>query len=153
MSTDDGWRHRLKLLGPDNLNALDRWRMDVDRLEQERAQPREQRKRDGERHERQIARASAREEIAALRAELAALRAEHESLCVTLRDTMNVTADVFDTLGSQCRDLSRECEGVRELKAEVARLSGRKEEFQFAREKGGAEVTDLPGFLPRRTVN
>src|SRR5262249_54392163 len=50
-----------------------------DRLDQERAQAREQQKREQERHERGLARVGAREEIAALRAELATLRTEHES--------------------------------------------------------------------------
>src|SRR5262245_48391370 len=99
--SDDGWRHRLNLFGPDNLNEVDRWRMDSDRREQERAQAREQQKREQERHERSLVRASAREEIAALRVELATLQGEHESLCRTLSDAMAATASAFGTLADE----------------------------------------------------
>jgi predicted nucleic acid-binding Zn-ribbon protein len=92
MSVEDGWRNQVKLFGVESLNALDRWRYDMDRLEHERAQARQQVKQEQERHERSLARAGTREEIAALRAELATLREEHESLCRTLSDTMNATA-------------------------------------------------------------
>jgi hypothetical protein len=61
MSTEDGWRSQLRRFGPESLNALDRWRMDNDRREQERAQAQEQSKREQERHERSLVRAGARE--------------------------------------------------------------------------------------------
>jgi predicted nucleic acid-binding Zn-ribbon protein len=163
MSTDDGWRHRLKLLGADNLNALDRWRMDSDQREQAGAQAREQRKLEQERQERQLARAAAREQIAGLRAELATLRAEHESLRHSVANAMNAIADTFNVLGSQRLDLSAgQRDEIRELKVEVAKfgstlseLLGKQTNFQFAREKsdGDGGVVDLPNPLPRRTVN
>jgi len=156
MSIEDGWRSRVKLFGVESLNALDRWRYDMDKLEQERAQARQQSKREQERHERQIARAGAIEQIAALRAELATLRAEHESLCRTLSDTMSATASAFGTLADERREQRTEFD---DLRVAVAKLSstephGRSADFKFAREKdGGAEVVDLPNFLLRRTVN
>jgi NAD(P)-dependent dehydrogenase (short-subunit alcohol dehydrogenase family) len=56
--------------------------------------------------------------------------------------------------------LREQREELRDLKVEVAKLGStlaelraRPADFRFAREKGGAEVVDLPGFLSRRTVN
>src|SRR5215471_3764169 len=98
MNTDDGWRHKLKTLGPESLNGLDRWRIDATQRAEARAQAKEQMKRDQERHERQIARAGAREEIATLRAELATLRADFESLNRTFTDVVDVVASTFATL-------------------------------------------------------
>jgi len=123
MSIEEGWRNHVKLFGVGSLNALDRWRYEQDKLEQERAQAREQRKRDQERREQDLARASASEQIVALRAELSAVRDAHESLCGTFADVTRATADVIQTLGDQCRDLSRETEGLRELKAQVPELA------------------------------
>jgi hypothetical protein len=159
MSVEEGWRNRVKLFGVESLNALDRWRYENDKSEQARAQEREQRKRDQERREQDLARASAADQIVALRAELSAVRDAHESLCGTFADVTRATADVIQTLGDQCRDLSRECEELRDsVKTQAAKLvepHGQHADFKFAREKsGGVEVADLPSFLPpRRTVN
>jgi hypothetical protein len=157
MSIEDGWRSQLKLFGKDSLNALDRWRMEMDQLEQGRAQARQQRKQEQERREQDLARAGATDQIVALRAELTALQAEHESLRTSVVDTLNATANAFGTLVDERREQRAEIE---ELKTTIAKLGstelhGRKEGFQFARERdGGAEVADLPSFLPpRRTVN
>ena len=148
IGTEDGWRSQLKLFGKDSLNALDRWRMEMDQLEQERARSRGQSKREQERHERSLARAGAREEIAALRAELATLRAEHESLCRTLSETMGATASAFGTLADERREQHA---AIDDLKLQIARLGASPEAkraaFQFAREKSDTEIIDLPDFI------
>jgi hypothetical protein len=151
--TDDGWRHRLKLLGADNLNTLDRWRMDSAQRELSRAQAREQRKREQERHERQIARASASEQIATLHAELATLRAAHEDLQGIVRDTLNATSEALLTLGNT---LHTQHNDLAELKLVITRLgasSEAKRGFQFARDKSDVEPTDLPDFLTHKVMN
>jgi hypothetical protein len=124
-----------------------RWRADMDRLEQERVQAKEQMKCEQERHERNVARAGAREEVAALRAELATLYS-------TLSDTMTATGEALRTLGDEARARREE---VADLKLQVARLGASPEAkraaFQFAREKSDGEVVDLPEFLVRKTMN
>ena len=148
MSTEDGWRSQLRLFEPESLNALDRWRMDNDRREQERAQAQERQKREQERHKRSLARAGAREKIAALRAELAMLREKHESLSALVRDTLNTTTDTLCTLADERREQRAE---IDDLKLAVARLGASPEAkraaFQFAREKSVGEVVDLPDFI------
>jgi hypothetical protein len=120
MSVEDGWRNRVSLFGVDSLNALDRWRMDNDRREQEHAQARQQREQEQERREQDLAHASAAEQI---RAELTALREKHESLRMTVADTMNATADAFGTLSSQRMDLSAEQRAeIHKLTVEVAEM-------------------------------
>ena len=147
MSVEDGWRNQVKLFGVESLNALDRWRYDMDRLEHERAQAREQQKHEQERHERSLARAGAHAEIAALRAELAALRGEFESLNRTLADTMNATASAFGVLADERREQRAE---IADLKAKLGASPEAKRAFQVAREKSDVEVVDLPEFLTRK---
>ena len=149
IGTEDGWRSQLKLFGKDSLNALDRWRMEMDQLEQERARSRGQSKREQERHERSLARAGAREEIAALRAELATLRAEHESLCRTLSDALTATSDTFRTLDDMARAQREE---IADVKLAIARISPAeaKRAFQFAREKSDGDVGDLPDLVYKK---
>jgi len=113
------WLAQIRLFGPESLNALDRWRMDNDRREQERAQAQERQKREQERHKRSLARAGAREKIAALRAELAMLREKHESLSALVRDTLNTTTDTLCTLADERREQRAE---IDDLKLAVARL-------------------------------
>jgi hypothetical protein len=141
MSTEDGWRSQLKLFGMDSLNSLDRWRMEMDRLDQERAQAKEQMRREEERHVRSLARAGAREEIAELRADLATLYA-------TLRDVINATSETLSTLANEARARREE---IADLKLAVAKLGAspeaKKAAFQFAHEKGADEVVDLPHFI------
>ena len=74
-----------------------------------------------------------------------------------MADTLNATANAFGTLVDERREQRAE---IDDLKAAIAKLGstelhGRKEGFQFAREKSGSsEAADLPSFLPpRRTVN
>jgi len=139
----------LDFFGPESLNALDRWRMDSDRREQERAQAKEQVKREQERHERRLARAGAREEIAALRAELASMRTEHESLCRTLSDALTATSDTFRTLDDMARAQREE---IADVKLAIARISPAeaKRAFQFAREKSDGDVGDLPDLVYKK---
>ena len=146
MNTDEGWRHKLKILGPESLNELDRWRMDATQRAEARAHAKEQMKRDQERHERQIARAGAREEIAALRAELATLRAEFESLTRNFVDTMNAIASAFGTLADERHEQREE---MRDLKTEVAKLGATQDQLVV---RGKHEVMDLPNPLIRRTT-
>ena len=159
MSTDDSWRHKLNLLGPDSLNELDRWRMADAEREEARAQARQQRQQEQARQERQLARAAASEQIAALRAELATLRAEHESLRDSVANVMDVIADTFNTLAGQRMDLSAEQrEEIRALKIEVAKVGSTMDQlpgrdFKFARERDDSGIVDLPNPLPRRSVN
>lgn len=155
MSIGEGWRNRVKLFGVESLNEVDRWRYDMDRMEQERVKARQQREQEQERREQDLARASTTDQIVALRAELSELREEHESLSRTMVDTMNATSDVFRTLTDERRE---QCAQIEDLKLAIAKLGASPEAkrvaFQFAREKdGGAEVVDLPNFLLRRTVN
>ena len=150
MSVEDGWRNHVKLFGVESLNSVDRWRYDMDRLEQERARAKEQMKRDEERHARSLARAGAREEIASLRGELAELRGEFETLSSTLADCLRATSETFSTLSDEAHARREE---VADLKLAVARLGASpeaKRAFQFAREKGAGEIVDLPEFLIRK---
>ena len=95
------------------------------------------------------------EQIVALRAELSALREEHESLSRTVADTLRATSDAFGTLADERRGQREE---IADLKLAIARLraspEAKRAAFQFTREKGDAEVVDMPSFLPPRwTVN
>jgi chromosome segregation ATPase len=128
-------------------DPVKRWRAEMDQLEQERAEAKAQMRRQEERHERSLARAGAREEIVELRGELA-------TLYDTLRDVITATSDTLRTLGDEARTQRT---AIDDLKLAVARLSAtpeaKKAAFQFAREKGGGEVVDLPDFLASRRVN
>ena len=146
MSTDDGWRHKLKTLGPESLNELDRWRMDANQRAEARAQTKEQMKRAQERHERQIARAGAREEIATLRGELAALRAQLESLQRTFADAMDAVASAFGTLADERHDQRTQ---IANLKTEITKLGATQDQLVV---RGKHEVMDLPNPLIRRTT-
>jgi hypothetical protein len=130
-----------------NDDDVKRWREDADRREHERVEAKAQMQRDRERHERGLARASAHEEIAELRSDLA-------TLYNTLRDVITATSDTLRTLGDEARTQRT---AIDDLKLQVARLSASPEAkrtaFQFAREKEGAEVVEIPGFLPRKMVN
>ena len=128
-------------------DPVKRWRVEMDRLEQERAEAKTQMQREQERHERSLARAGAREEIAELRSDLA-------TLYNTLRDVITATSDTLRTLGDEARTQHT---AIDDLKLQVARLSASPEAkraaFQFAREKEGAEIVEVPSFLPRKMVN
>lgn len=121
-------------------DPVKRWRVEMDRLEQERAEAKTQMQREQERHERSLARAGAHAEIAELRADLA-------TLYNTLSDTMTATGEALRTLGDEARARREE---IADLKLQIARLSASpeaKRAFQFGREKGDGEVVDLPDFM------
>jgi chromosome segregation ATPase len=155
MSADEYQRVRTRagLFGRDSLNRLDRERLDLAELEDQRAQVRQQLEQEQERREQDLARAGATEQIVALRAELSALREEYESLSRIVADTLRATSDAFGTLADERREQCAEFENLKTAITKLGSTDGRKEAFQFAREKGGAEVVDLPSFLSRRTVN
>src|SRR5262245_60209307 len=139
MSTDESRRVRTRvaLFGRESLNETDIWRWDNIRREEEHAKARKQRAQERERREQDLAHAGAHEEIAVLRADLAALRGELESLSRTVADTLNETANVFQTLTDERREQRAEFD---DLKVAVAKLSstephGRSADFKFAREK------------------
>src|SRR5262249_33016637 len=139
--SNDGWRSRVKLFGADSLNSVDRWRMEMDQLEQERAQARDQSKREQERHERNVARAGAYEEIAALKQRLAAAEEQLAGF--------NELGQAITTFGDAVESKLSKLEYLMTRHAELRQPDSHQPKgFQgFAREKGDTEVLDLPDFI------
>ena len=145
MSADDSWRHKLNLHGRDSLDALDKWRMEAHRLDQERIEAKEQMRREDERRERDVARAAARagahEEIAALKERLAAVEqqlAAHDELA-------RAVVTFSDAVDAKLAELQQLLTRRAELREADSRQS--KTFAGFAREKGAGEILDLPDFI------
>jgi chromosome segregation ATPase len=138
---DESWRSRVKLFGKDSLNSVDRWRMEMDELGQDRAKAKAQMRREQERRECDVAQASAREEIAELKQRLAAVEQQVASFDELAQAVATFGAAVDNKLVELQRLLTRHAE-LRQ--AESPQPKG----FQgFAREKGDTEVLDLPDFI------
>lgn len=142
-------------LRPADPRGLECWREDNARREEEFA-----RERCREERERQRA-----AEYARLRAEIEALRIEVEErdkavvrgLTEAMIEHLNKIVDnadrlVMRTIGELHDKVDQRLAALEEKIA--ATLPEGRREFQFARERGASEITDLPNPLPpRRTIN
>ena len=124
----------------DDADPVKRWRAEMDQLDRERTEAKEQMKRSEECRERDVARAGACEEISELRDNV-------KTLFDLLRDITDATNQTFTTLANEA---SARREDIADLKLQIARLSASpeaKRAFQFAREKSDGEIVDLPDFI------
>jgi hypothetical protein len=142
--------------------ALEQWRADAERRDQESARERETRKRE----QQHAFEARAANEAAQLRRAFEQrLAAAEQAICETATDLLDfarATREAVDALSDQRVDLSREQrDEIRDLKVEVAKLGSalaemREEKakgaFQFARDKTGIDDSPDPP-LPRRDLN
>jgi hypothetical protein len=142
--------------------ALQQWRNEVKRQEEEFARARAQE----EREQQRTADRRARNEAALMRREfegrLAALEQSHNELSSIVAGIAREAADAINSLVDARDELTRERrDEIRELRAAVAKMDAamtkmdehEAKAFRFAREKAD-EVIDLPNPLPpRRDMN
>src|SRR5262245_56493534 len=161
MSTEDGWRNRLNLMGWDNLNALDRWRADNARREEELARQRRAEKRERRQREEQTAvdqlRAEMQREVANLRAEMFNERElVQEVVGTAIGEFSHKQMDHVEKAIREIRDMlsvaieRRFGELMGRLDALTPGASSRAKSFKFANEDDN--VADLPNPL-RKGMN
>jgi chromosome segregation ATPase len=118
----------------DNPDAVERWKQDAERLEEERAAARRQR----EQEERQIMTTS---EIAPLEARITELENANQGLRTELAGVMRAIAESFDTLASEPAQARTE---IHRLDIEMTKLGTQVAEL---REQRAKECADLAGVM------
>jgi len=159
MSTDDGWRNRLALMGRENLNNLDRWRADNAQRAEERAHQRRTEERERRQHEEQNAveqlRAEVQREIAHLRTEVHQL---HEIALEAVGGALGEYGDkIVDHAEKRIKEFQlaterRYGELMGRIDALISGAPSRAKDFKFTNERDAdSDPIDLPN--PLRRVN
>jgi len=149
---EDGWRSQAALFGENSLNALDRWRMNNARDEEERAQQRQQ-----ERNEVEALRVEMGGELTRLRDEI---EQQREMQIEVVGTALGEYGDkILDRAEQFTREIQRELFTLVEKRfAELAgRLDAvlpdaRSRSTKFASERNESDVIDLPNPLVRKTT-
>jgi hypothetical protein len=158
MSTEESWRNRAKLLGPDNLNALDRWRADNARREEEFAHQRQAEERERQRREESNAvdrlRAEMWQELANLRSEMhsqheVALEAAGEAIGEFSNKTVDhveklikqIESQLFVTIERRFGELMGRIDAI------APDTRSRSKGFKFSNERDDGGVIDMPNPL------
>jgi len=152
---EDGWRSQVALFGENSLNALDRWRMNNARDEEERAQQRQQ-----ERNEVEALRVEMGGELTRLRDEI---EQQREMQIEVVGTALGEYGDkILDRAEQFTREIQRELFTLVEKR--FAELAGRLDavlpdarsrstkDFKFASERNESDVIDLPNPLVRKTT-
>jgi DNA anti-recombination protein RmuC len=163
MSTHESWRNRANLHGLDNLNALDRWRADNARREEEFTHQRQAEERERQRREESNTadqlRAEVQQELANLRAEMHQQHEVHiEATGEAIGEFSNKTIDHVEKLIREMESQlfvtieRRFGELMGRLDAIAPDTRSRSKGFKFSNERDDDGVIDMPNPL-RKAMN
>ena len=137
-------------LGVRQHDPVQKWRDQMDALEEERERARRREEREL-RQQQRAAEATARDQ--AFEARLSALEAQNRELTGSVLEIAQASAQAINDIVDICETLDQRDE-VAKLKAAIkTKTRAHEQTFRFARERPGTPPADMPNFLPKRNVN